>query len=239
MFVNYAHRGASQYAPENTMPSFDLGLSMGANGIETDLQVTKDGQLVLFHDDTIDAKSNGSGTIAEHTYEQLLQLDFGAWKDARFADTKILLFEQFAKKFLPLSLTFAIELKVTGIAEQALAIMQQYGNMDNIYVSSFQYEALQEARAVDPNVKLTWLIKEPINETNLARLKAINGTQISPRATLVDAAQIKLARAAGCEVRLWGVTDPELMCKVYELDTDGMTVNFPDKLTELMQKYPH
>ena len=77
MFVNYAHRGASEYAPENTMPSFELGLTMGANGIETDLQETKDGKIVMFHDNTIDDKSNGTGAIADYTYEELLKMDFG------------------------------------------------------------------------------------------------------------------------------------------------------------------
>lgn len=238
MFVNYAHRGASEYAPENTMPSFDLGLTMGANGIETDLQETKDGKIVIFHDRTIDEKSNGTGAIADYTYEELLKMDFGAWKDPRFAGTQILLFEDFAKKFLPLELTFAIELKVCGIAKKALDIMKQYGNMDNIYVSSFQFEALEEARAVDPDVKLTWLIKDPINEENIARLKAIGGTQISPRATLVDADQIQLAESHGLGVRLWGVKDPDIMRAVYPLDTEGMTVNFPDKLTALMEEMP-
>ena len=238
MFINYAHRGASHYAPENTMPSFDLGVTMGATGIETDLQQTKDGQIVIFHDNTIDAKSNGTGAIADYTYEELLTLDFGAWKDERFAGTKIVLFEDFAKKFLPLELTFAIELKVTGIAEKALKIMKEYGNMDNIYVSSFQFDALQEAHDIDPNIKLTWLIKEPISEENIAKLKSIGGTQISPRATLVDEDQIALAQANGLSVRLWGVADTDIMKKVYPLDTEGMTVNFPDELKKLMESSP-
>ncbi len=239
MFVNYAHRGASEYAPENTLISFELGLTMGANGIETDLQETKDGKIVMFHDRTIDDKSNGSGAIADYTYEELLQLDFGGWKDPRFAGTPILLFEDFAKKFMSLELTFAIELKVCGIAQKALDIMKKYGNMDNVYVSSFQFEALEEMHAVDPTVKLTWLIKDPINEENIAKLKAIGGTQISPRATLVDEGQIALAKAHGLGVRLWGVKDPDVMRKVYPLDTEGMTVNFPDLLTELMAQQPH
>lgn len=238
MFVNYAHRGASEYAPENTMPSFDLGLTMGANGIETDLQETKDGKIVMFHDNTIDDKSNGTGAIADYTYEELLKMDFGSWKEERFAGTQIVLFEDFAKKFLPLDLIFAIELKVTGIAAKALDIMKKYGNMDNIYVSSFKFEALEEARAIDPNIKLTWLIKEPITQENIDRLKTLNGTQISPRATLVDEQQVELAKANGLKVRLWGVKDPDLMRKVYPLDTEGMTVNFPDKLVELMAEQP-
>jgi len=71
MFINFAHRGASSYAPENTMSAFYLGLRMGANGIETDIQRTGDGILVLFHDDTLDRVTGQSGKIADYTYEQL------------------------------------------------------------------------------------------------------------------------------------------------------------------------
>ena len=69
--INYAHRGASEYAPENTLSSFYLGLMQGANGIETDVQRTKDGVLVLFHDNTLDRVSNVSGNLSEYTYEEL------------------------------------------------------------------------------------------------------------------------------------------------------------------------
>ena len=69
--INYAHRGASEYAPENTLSSFYLGLIQGANGIETDVQRTRDGVPVLFHDDTIDRVSDGHGKISDYTFDQL------------------------------------------------------------------------------------------------------------------------------------------------------------------------
>ena len=70
-FVNYAHRGASHYAPENTLMSFYLGMQMGANGIETDVHRTKDGVVVLFHDDTITRLTGKEGAIADYTLEEL------------------------------------------------------------------------------------------------------------------------------------------------------------------------
>ena len=69
--INYAHRGASEYAPENTFSSFYLGLLQGANGIETDVQKTKDGVLVLFHDGTLDRVSDHCGKLSEFTLEEL------------------------------------------------------------------------------------------------------------------------------------------------------------------------
>ena len=72
--INYAHRGACEYAPENTLSSFYLGLLQGANGIETDVQLTKDGELVLFHDDTLDRVSDGTGRLCDYTLAQLRKI---------------------------------------------------------------------------------------------------------------------------------------------------------------------
>ncbi len=77
-FINYAHRGASSYAPENTMSAFRKAIELGANGIELDLQKTKDNKIVIFHDDFIDNKSNGKGRIEEYTYQELY--NFTNWK---------------------------------------------------------------------------------------------------------------------------------------------------------------
>ena len=235
MFVNYAHRGASHYAPQNTRTSFLLGVEMQANGIELDLQKTKDGQIVIFHDETIEQLSNGTGRIADYTYEELLKLDFGSWKDAKFAGEPIMLFEDFAKEFLPMDLTFAIELKVGNIEKETLAIIRRYKTHENIYVSSFQYDYLKTMRALDADIKLSWLVYD-ITEENIQKLLDIGASQICPSAKHVTPEGISQARAAGLGVRLWDVTDEEIMKAVYPLDTDGMTVNFPDKLKALTDR---
>lgn len=231
-FVNYAHRGASAYAPENTISAFEKGIELGANGIELDLQKTKDGKIVIFHDSVIDNKSNGKGKISDYNYDELLKLDFGRWFNNQ--SEKIVLFEDFAKRYLPKDLTFAIELKVENIEKQTLEIINKYKTHDNIYITSFNYKALENMRKLDKNVKLSWLIKEKINETNLSKLAKIKGTQICPPAELISENDIKLAKEFGFDVRLWGVKNEELMKKVYKLDIEGMTVNFPDKLKLLM-----
>lgn len=238
MFINYAHRGASEYRPENTLISFRYGIEQGANGIELDLQETKDGKIVIFHDDTIDKKSNGVGKISDYTLEELLKFDFGAWKGAEFAGTPICLFEDFAREFLGLDLTFAIEIKAPNIEKQSLEIIEKYKKHDNIYISSFQYDILKATRMIDKNIKISWLIQESITKDNIMKLLEIGGTQICPKADDVTKEGIKLAKSYGLGVRLWGVFNEEIMKKVYPLDTEGMTVNFPDKLTALMNEQP-
>ena len=156
MFINYAHRGASEYAPENTMAAFDMALQLGANGIELDLQKTKDGKIVIFHDDKIDQKTNQKGEIGDYTYQELLNFDFGSWFNLKYKDEKIVLFEDFAKKFLPQKLTFAIELKQEGIEKETLDIIKKYATHNNIYITSFKYKALENMRKIDSNIKLSW-----------------------------------------------------------------------------------
>ena len=158
MFVNYAHRGASAYSPENTMISFRKALQLGANGIELDLQRTKDGKIVIFHDKNIDKKSNGKGKISDYTYKELLDFDFGSWFDIKYKDERIVLFENFAKEFLSKNLTFAIELKQEGIEKDVLDIIKKYATYDDIYITSFNFNALNNVRAIDSNIKLSSLI---------------------------------------------------------------------------------
>ena len=235
MFINYAHRGASEYAPENTMSAFDMALKLGANGIELDLQMTKDGKIVIFHDNKIDKKSNKKGKIKDYTYQELLNFDFGSWFNLKYKDEKIVLFEDFAKKFLPKKLTFAIELKEEGIEKETFNIIKKYATHDNIYITSFNYKALENMRKIDSNIKLSWLIEEKINKNNIDKLLKINGTQICPKADNVTKDDIELANKSGLRVRLWGILNEEIMENVYKLDIDGMTVNFPDKLQHLME----
>ena len=236
MFVNYAHRGASAYSPENTMISFRKALQLGANGIELDLQRTKDGKIVIFHDKNIDKKSNGKGKISDYTYKELLEFDFGSWFDIKYKDERIVLFENFAKEFLSKNLTFAIELKQEGIEKDVLDIIKKYATYDDIYITSFNFNALNNVRAIDSNIKLSWLIEDRINIDNISKLLEINGIQICPNAEDVTIEDIKLANKSGVRVRLWGVSNEDIMRKAFNFNIDGMTVNFPDKLKELMEE---
>lgn len=236
MLINYAHRGASQYAPENTMSAFRKAIELKATGIELDLQRTKDKKIVICHDKELDRISNSTGKICDYTYKELLQFDFGSWFDKKYTGEKIVLFESFAKEFLPKDLTFAIELKAENIEKETLEIIKRYAIHNNIYITSFEYKILENIRKIEPNIKLSWLIKEKISENNIQELLKIRGNQICPVANCVSTEDIKLAHKNGIGVRLWGVTNEEIMNKVYTLDIDGMTVNFPDKLNKLLEE---
>lgn len=234
-FIIYAHRGASAYAPENTRSAFQKAIELNANGIELDLQKTKDGKIVIFHDDKIDSKSNGTGKIKDYTYQELLTLNFGSWFDEKYHHERIMLFEDFAREFLNKDLTFAIELKEVGIEKEALEIINQYKVHEDIYITSFLYEALKNVRKMDKEIKISWLVTE-INEKNRDELLKIHGNQICPKAALTSPKSIQLATNYEIGVRLWGIHDEEIMKQVCDFNIEGMTVNFPDKLYEFLKE---
>lgn len=229
-FINYAHRGASEYTPENTFLAFYTGLFMGANGIETDVQMTKDGILVLFHDDTITRLTGKEGAIADYTLEELREFTFGhnGYKD------KIVVFEEFLQKFAFRDLTFAIEIKRAGIEPQIADMIRKYKVVDKCVVTSFMFNSIRAIKEYAPELTIGYLKKDVTDET-IAELKAIGGEEICPLAKEVTAEKVEKWHREGLNVRAWGVVNEDLMRKVYDCGADGMTVNFPDKLTEYIR----
>lgn len=96
----FAHRGASGYAPENTLAAFDLARRMGATGIETDVRLSRDGLLVLAHDERVDRTTDGTGRVADLTWDELARLDAGGWFDPRFAGERIVQPAPFLDRYL-------------------------------------------------------------------------------------------------------------------------------------------
>lgn len=232
--INYAHRGASAYAPENTLSAFYLGLMQGANGIETDVQKTKDGALVLFHDDTLERVTDGRGTIGEHTLVELKALKVTGNAPHGFFD-RIVTLREFLEKFSLYDISFALELKGEGVEEGTLALAKEFGIMEKTTFTSFHFDYVAKIKALDKSARIGYLT-DTADEAAVEKLLAIGGEEIAPKAALVTQEDVARWRAAGLGVRAWGVANEELMEKMCALRIDGMTVNFPDKLTAHMEK---
>lgn len=226
--INYAHRGASEYAPENTLSSFYLGLLQGANGIETDVQRTKDGVLVLFHDDTLDRVTDHRGKLSDYTWDELKKVKVRGNAPNGFFD-RIPTLGEFLEKFSAYDLSFAIELKGEGVEEETLAAVKESGILKKTTFTSFRYESIQKIKALDPTARVG-LLSASTDDKTLKALLAIGGEEIAPKAELVTPALMEKWRKAGLGVRAWGVFNTALMEKMCRLHVDGMTVNFPDRL---------
>lgn len=233
-FVNYAHRGASEYAPENTMSAFRLGVEMGANGIETDVQITKDSMLVLFHDDTLTRVTGESGKICDYTFSELQEF----WVKKGEKRDKIVKFEDFLTEFGEKDLTFAIELKVRNVAKPTVELLKKYGILSKCILTSFIYDEILDAKKIEPSIECGYLAYvKNADEIDgiLTQMKADGIEEFCPEAQFIEKERVEEWHELGFRVRAWGVYDEELMKKVFYSGADGMTVNFPDKLTNLLK----
>lgn len=233
MFINYAHRGASEYYPENTLSAFYAGIRMGANGIETDIHRTKDGVLVLFHDDDISRVTNGTGNVTDYTYSQLLELDVYS-ADKTFTD-KICTFEDFLKYFGGKDLVFAIELKQDGVEKETIDMLNAYDMRKKTVLTSFNFESLRNAKKYAPEYRVGYLYNEKEVDP-IGKIRSIGGEELCPMATALTKEITQQLHDMGFSVRAWGITNEEIMCHVIRCGADGMTVNFPDKLTQHLRE---
>lgn len=230
--INYAHRGASEYAPENTLSSFYLGLLQGANGIETDVQKTKDGVLVLFHDNTLDRVSNVSGRLCDYTMSQLKDIKIFGNCTTGFYD-RIITLREFLEKFSSFDINFAIELKGADVEKETLEMVKEFGIMNKTTFTSFHFEYIKKIKELDPSARVGWLVSS-IDDNVMEQLAEIHGEEIAPKAELLSDEVIRTFRNRGFGVRAWGVSNITLMKKMCMLGVDGMTVNFPDRLYEYL-----
>jgi len=232
--INYAHRGASEYAPENTLSSFYLGLLQGANGIETDVHLTKDGVPVLFHDDTLDRVTNGSGNISDYTLAELMQIKVYGNSTYGFYD-RIVTMREFLEKFSGYDIKFAIELKGANTEAAALSLVKEFGIMEKTTFTSFTFEFIKNLKALDKNARVGWLVVD-VDDEKTELLKSIGGEEIAPKASNITEELMEKWRGEGLGVRAWGISSLELMKKMCKMGVDGMTVNFPDRLTQYLSK---
>ncbi|MBQ7820850.1 MAG: hypothetical protein IJ391_01015 [Clostridia bacterium] len=229
--INYAHRGASQYAPENTLSSFYLGLLQNANGIETDVRRSKDGELILFHDDTLERVAEISSRVNDLTLHELKQIKIYKTPNIGFYD-RIVTFREFLEHFASYDINFAIELKDNGIEADVLKLTKEFGIMEKTTFTSFAFDYLKNIKDADKSARIGWLIVNP-DEQSVERLLEIGGEEIAPKAENITKELMQMLRSKNLGVRAWGVSNTELMKKMCELKVDGMTVNFPD----LLQKH--
>jgi glycerophosphoryl diester phosphodiesterase len=229
-FMAIAHRGASSYAPENTVAAFDLALRLGVRHIELDVEATRDGHVVVIHDDTVDRTTDGSGPVTSHTLQALQTLDAGSWFGAQFSGERIPLLDDVLRRYKGrLHIHIEIKGRSTFLSRRTADLVRQHGMVDQVTITSFQKARLEEMRGYAPELPAGWLLGE-VSDAAIAQARDLGLRQICPRASTVTAELVHRVHAAGFVVRAWGVDTEALMRAVVEAGADGMTVNFPDKL---------
>ena len=235
-FMCIAHRGASSYAPENTLAAFDLALHMGIGHIELDVHCTSDGHVVVIHDDAVDRTTSGSGPVASYILAALRSLDAGAWFGAAFAGQRVPTFVEILARYGGrLHVHTELKGRTAHLVQRTVDLVRQYNLTTQVTMTSFQKLRLQEVRAYAPELPAGWLVQE-VNEAIIGQARQLGVTQLCPAAQTVTPELVRHLRAQGFVVRAWGVANEVLMRQVVDAGADGMTVNFPDKLMAYVQR---
>ena len=221
-----AHRGDSVDAPENTLPAFQAAIDNGADAAEMDVQMTKDGTIVVLHDSSVDRTSNGKGNIWDLTYDQIKDLDNGSFFSAKFADTRIPTLDQVIK-LCKGRLYLNIEIKRTGhddgIEQKVLDIIHQNNFQDECDITSMDYKTIETVRSLDPSIKTVYTTT--VAYGSLAKLDAADA--FSVEATFVNSDFVRYLRQHGKEIYVWTVNDESQMDKMVNLGVDAIITNDP------------
>lgn len=170
------HRGACGYAPENTLESIRTAADMGLKWVELDVKLTRDAVPILFHDETLDRTTNGTGIVAETNWDDIEQLESGSWFSPGFTGTKIASLEEAIELLIELDLGFNLELKPcpgreVETAEVALDLLSRFwDDTKRLLLSSFQHVSLETAQNMAPDYARGLLLddKWPENWPDLA-----------------------------------------------------------------------
>lgn len=239
--LNFAHRGASYEAPENTLAAFLLAAELGADGIELDAQLSKDGEVVVIHDFSVEKTTDGQGPVRAKTLAELQQLDAGSWFDPIFAGQQIPTLQQVVDA-VGHRLLLNIELKTASLVDGSLAqavvrIIEENQLLDRVVVSSFNHLALRKVKQLNPWIPLGLLYSPdmplPLRRTWLRPL--IRPEALHPYYEMLDPATVRRAKEGGYRIHTWTVDDPGTMWQLMRLGIDLIITNRPDLLREVLR----
>lgn len=228
----YGHRGASHYAPENTIPAFQLAIEQGADGVELDVQLTADGQVVVIHDETIDRVSNGKGFVKSYTLEELRKYSFHNQME-QFGHVDIPTLEEVLNLLKPTEMKVNIELK-TGIfwypeiEEKTLEIVKNAGMEDRVIYSSFNHYSVKRVKELNPEARTAFLFSDVILHVDkYAKRTCTDG--LHPALYHVKMSNfLQEYVESGLDVRVWTVNEEEDMKMLMEAGVTAIITNKPD-----------
>ncbi len=240
-----AHRGASYDAPENTMPAIKLGWEQGADAVEIDVYLTKDGRIAVLHDDDTKRTTGVAGKVSETNLAQLQTLDAGSWKDRRWAATKIPSLEEVLAAVPPGKRLF-IEVKCgVEITPELKRLVEASGKKAQLVVIAFSYDVIRNVKKEMPYMPAYWLygFREQdgrptlSHEQLLERVKAAgaDGLDLYYKGPITADFTGQLA-AAGMKLYVYTVNSPEEAVRLADLGVAGITTDRPAYLREALER---
>ncbi len=232
-----AHRGFSGGYPENSPLAFQMAIEKTqVDGFESDVHITKDGRLVVFHDASVERTSNGAGFIKDYTYDEMLELDIGAWKSPEFAGQHIWTFDELLDFCKETKMLLNIELKnyevfYDGLEQRVIDAVCARQMQDQVFASSFNHISMQHFKKLCPEIETGLLYDKPYLDMD-KYIERSNADNMHPRYMLLQYQPelVDLYHSRGMKVNTWTVNDEENMRDMIHRGVDAIISNHADVL---------
>lgn len=224
--LKIGHRGAKGYEPENTLIAFEKAINLGVDGIELDVHLSSEKELIVIHDKTVDRTTNGKGEVNQLSLKELKTLKIKITEKIPTLTEVLDLVNQ--RCFIN------IELKGIGTAQPVLQLISHYTSEKNwdynsFIISSFDWKMLEETHSLDSKIKIGVLTEESIDKA-LAFAKKINAFSIHPDYELLSKENVILMQQNGFEVYPWTVNSENAIQKIKSYNVNGIISDFPDRI---------
>jgi glycerophosphoryl diester phosphodiesterase len=238
-----AHRGFSGRAPENTVVAIREAIAIGADMAEIDVTLTADERVVVIHDETLDRTTNGSGKVADYSFDDIRNLDAGSWFAAQFAGEKVPTLEEIldtVKGRILLNVEIKSEAVDRGISDKVAAAIRDRGMTDQVIVSSFSPTALERMHAVAPEIRTAVLYNKDLQrgQDPAEIVHSLGASAFNIRGSRLKAEMLRSCREHGIPVGVYTVDKPRKMKRWVKKKIDAIFTNYPDRLIEVLGEAP-
>ncbi len=250
----FAHRGGKGIAPENTLTAFQKSFDLGVDVLELDIHATKDGELVVIHDKTVDRTTNGKGLVADKTLAEIKGLDAGFnWTNDdgktfpfRGQNVKIPTLREVFEAFPNAIINIEPKYEKPSPVKPLCDLITEFNRTDKVIVGSFRDDVLEDLRqnckgvatSASPSEATGFLAryKVGLNDNYTPKMSALQIPQRIGSFEIVTADYLKAAHAQNLQVHVWTINKTEDMQKLIDLGVDGIMTDYPDRLLELLRK---
>ena len=239
-----AHRGANKVAPQNTIPAFIKALEFNADGIETDVHLSKDGEIVICHNYTVDETSNGIGLIDELTLAELKAMDFGSYFNKDFAGVSLPTLSELldvVRKMKLINIEIKPPKKDSDLVKKVVEEINKYGIIENSIVSCFDPECIRLVKEIDKNVKTALLYENDELGNEIMRFgvakycKQLNVNAAHPHRKLIKENEVVELHNLGMAVNPWTVNLEEDIIRLTEWGCDALISDVPDYCRKVLE----
>jgi len=239
--LNIAHRGASKDAPENTLAAFRLGLEQGCDAFELDVQLTKDGQVMVCHDFTLKRTTGAEGRFIDMEAAAIRELDAGSWFGEQYRGEKVPFLTE-VLELVPRGIMINVEIKmipeyIGRIENAVISVLRETDRISDVVISTFDHPTAVAVKTLEPKLRVGLLYGERLYRSDLyARSMPVPIFSLHPHYYQVNEETVAQAKANGLATYPWTVDDEAHMRRLIGLGVEGIITNVPGKLRQVLQE---